>query len=169
MKSLKFILAVIFIQITMQTQAQQVLKGSLWTAKKVEQGFIVSINDKASITDALTDFVTQNKIIAGNILGVGAVNEATLRFFDPETKKYVDKTFSEQMEISNMTGNIAVKDGKPYLHVHATLGRKDYTALAGHLEDGKIRGAGEIFIMPIQADIQRIKSEEIGLNVYDFN
>ncbi|MBE8712159.1 DUF296 domain-containing protein [Sphingobacterium sp. KB22] len=152
----------------MQTQAQQVLKGSLWTAKKVEQGFIISINDKASITDALTDFVTQNKIVAGNILGVGAVNEATLRFFDPETKEYVDKTFKEQMEISNITGNIAVKDGKPYLHVHATLGRKDYTALAGHLEDGKIRGAGEIFIMPIQADIQRIKSEEIGLNVYDF-
>jgi len=42
----------------------------------------------------------EQDIKAGTIVGMGAVNEATLRFFDPATKEFVDKTFSEQMEIT---------------------------------------------------------------------
>jgi len=39
----------------------QVLKGNLWTAKKVENTYVISINDKASILESLTDFVTTRK------------------------------------------------------------------------------------------------------------
>jgi uncharacterized protein len=41
------------------------------------------------------------------------------------------------MEISNLSGNISEAEGKLLLHMHITLGRKDYTALAGHLLDAK--------------------------------
>jgi Predicted DNA-binding protein with PD1-like DNA-binding motif len=81
----------------------QTLKGNHWTAKSVEGAYIVSIEDRASILGALTDFITSQKIQAGQITGIGATNEATLRFFDPSSKKYVDKTFNEQMEISNLS------------------------------------------------------------------
>jgi len=146
----------------------QVLKGNLWTAKKVENTYVISINDKASILESLTDFVTTQKIKAGQITGIGATNSATLRFFDPQTKKYVDKAFNEQMEIANISGNISENEGKPLLHLHITLGRKDYTALAGHLLDAKIRGAGEFIIYPIDSKIIKTKNEDVGLNFYDF-
>jgi predicted DNA-binding protein with PD1-like motif len=149
-------------------QAQNNLKGTLWAAKKVDGVYILSIHDKAGLIEAFTDFVTKNHIRAGSITGIGAVNEATLRFFNPETKQYVDKTFSEQMEISNLTGNISTKDGKPYLHVHITLGNKSYSAYAGHLLDAKIRGAGEFYITPVDAPIERTFSDDVGLNFYDF-
>src|SRR6267154_3928028 len=113
------------------TMNAQTLKGNHWTAKSVDGAFIVSIEDRASILDALTDFISSQKIQAGQITGIGATNKATLRFFDPDSKKYVDKTFSEQMEISNLSGNISEAEGKLLLHLHITLGRKDYTALAG--------------------------------------
>ncbi|HEY3763424.1 MAG TPA: PPC domain-containing DNA-binding protein [Verrucomicrobiae bacterium] len=135
----------------------QILKGSHWTACKIDSVYIVSLQDKSSIVDALTDFVTFQKIQAGEIVGIGATNEASLRWFDPATKQYVDKTFAEQMEISNLTGNISTVDGKIWLHMHITLGRKDYTALGGHLLDAKIRGAGEFFIYPIDTKIIKTK------------
>jgi hypothetical protein len=43
----------------------QTLKGNHWTAKSVEGAYIVSIEDRASILGALTDFITSQKIQAG--------------------------------------------------------------------------------------------------------
>jgi len=150
------------------TMNAQTLKGNHWTAKSVDGAFIVSIEDRASLLDALTDFISSQKIQAGQITGIGATNKATLRFFDPDSKKYVDKTFSEQMEISNLSGNISEAEGKLLLHLHITLGRKDYTALAGHLLDAKIRGAAEFFVYPINSKIVKVKNEAVGLYFYDF-
>lgn len=146
----------------------QNLKGNFWTARKVDNAYVVSIKDKSSILEALTDFVVSQKIQAGQVTGIGAVNEATLRFFTPATKNFVDKTFKEQMEITNISGNISEVSGKPMLHLHITLGREDYSALAGHLLDAKIRGAGEFFIYPINQKLIKEKDEEVGLNFYNF-
>jgi len=146
----------------------QNLKGKNWAARKINHTYILSIDDKSSIVDTLTDFVASQKIVAGEITGIGATNEATLRFFDPDTKEYVDKTFTEQMEISNLSGNISEVEGKLMLHLHVTLGKSDYSALAGHLYDAKVRGAGEFFINAINTKVVKIKNEDIGLNFYEF-
>src|SRR5436309_13691668 len=136
---MKQILILILSSTISVTMNAQTLQGNHWTAKRVEGAYTVSIEDRASILDALTGFITSQKIQPGQVTGVGATNEATLRFFDPRSKKYVGKTFNEQMEISNLSGNISQAEGKLLLHLHITLGRKDYTALA------KIRGAAEFF------------------------
>jgi predicted DNA-binding protein with PD1-like motif len=142
-------------------------KGNNWTAKKVDSTYIVSVKDRSSIVETLTDFVISQNIKAGQITGIGAVNEATLRFFQPSSKQYVDKTFNEQMEVSNISGNVSELDGKPLLHLHITLGRQDYTALAGHLLEAKIRGAGEFFFYPLNASVIKTKNEDVGINFYD--
>lgn len=146
-----------------------ILSGNLWSARKIETVYVLSINNRASIADAMTDFVSQNGIGCGSISGLGAVSDATLRFFDPQTKKYVDRTFNDQMEISNLTGNISTMDGKPYLHLHITLGGSNYNAYAGHLLDGHINGAGEFFVTTVDATINRRHSDEMGINLFDFN
>ncbi|SFT14441.1 hypothetical protein SAMN05660206_11511 [Sphingobacterium wenxiniae] len=162
-----YCIIILSLMMTLKLNAQN-LQGKNWTARKVENTYVVSIADKSGIVDALTDFVVSQKIKAGQIVGLGAANEATLRFFNPETKKYVDKTFREQLEITNLTGNISEVENKPVLHLHITLGRDDYTALAGHLLDAKIRGAAEFFVYPVDSRIVKTKNEEVGLNFYDF-
>ncbi|EJL75899.1 PPC domain-containing DNA-binding protein [Chryseobacterium populi] len=143
-------------------------KGNSWTARKVDNTFIVSVKNGSGIIESLTDFVVSQHIQSGEVTGIGAVSEATLRFFQPSTKKYVDKTFNEQMEVTNISGNVSEIDGKPLLHLHITLGREDYTALAGHLLDAKIRGAGEFFFYPLNAKLSKTKDEDAGINFYDF-
>jgi predicted DNA-binding protein with PD1-like motif len=119
---MKHLLTLILSSTILVTMNAQTLKGNHWTAKSVEGAYIVSIEDRASVFGALTDFIASQKIQAGQITGIGATNEATLRSFDPASKKYVDKTFNEQMEISNLSGNISEAEGKLLLHLHITLG-----------------------------------------------
>ncbi|MDF2552612.1 MAG: hypothetical protein K0R77_1887 [Chryseobacterium sp.] len=147
---------------------ERILKGELWTAKKVENKYVVSIKDQSSIVQALTYFVLNQNIKSGQVTGIGAVNEAALRFFDFSTKDYVDKKFDEQMEVTNISGNVSLLDDKPLLHLHITLGRQDYSAIAGHLLDAKIRGAGEFFFYPLAIEIHKSKNEDVGINFYDF-
>ena len=93
-------------------------------------------------------------------------NELTLRFFNPKTKLYEDKSYREQMEIANLTGNISLMDGKTYLHLHVTVGRSDYSALAGHLLAATLNGAGEFVVEDFGTSVTRVYVPEIGLNCY---
>ena len=145
-----------------------VFVGKLWTAKKVGDTYIVSLKDKSSIYDALTDFINKQKIRGGQVTGIGAVNEATLRYYNPATKTFIDKTFQEQMELTSISGNVAEIAGALSVHLHVTLGRSDYTALTGHLRDAFIRGAGELFFYPLNSRIVKTKDAVTGLNLYNF-
>lgn len=131
--------------------------------------YILSIDNHTCILQALADFCTRQRIFCGKVSGLGAIDQAVFRFLDPATKQYVDKTFEEQMEITNLTGNISCKDNKPYLHVHLTCSRRDYTCVGGHLLDARISGACELFVEDYGlTDAGRRQDEETGLNMYDF-
>ncbi|WP_250254167.1 PPC domain-containing DNA-binding protein [Chryseobacterium sp. Marseille-Q3244] len=146
----------------------QNFKGNQWSARKVDQVYIVSLKNHSNIVEALLDFVQHQNIQSGEVTGIGAVSEATLRFFSFKTKKYVDKTFNEQMEVANISGNVSVIEEKPILHLHVTLGREDYTALAGHLLEAKVHGAGEFIFYPLNTRTVKTKDLETGINFYDF-
>lgn len=131
--------------------------------------YIISIDNHQEIMSALAAFCQEQGILAGEVHGIGAVNKATLRFLNHVTKKYVDKTFEEQMEASSLVGNISEKDGKVYLHVHANFGRADYTVVGGHLLSATLNGACELVVTRFHCKIDRQFDDETGLNLYKFD
>lgn len=131
--------------------------------------YILSIDNHQNILEALSDFCRNKRIYCGKVSGIGAIDRATFRFLDPDTKQYVDKTFEEQMEITCLEGNISEKDRKPYLHVHLTCSRRDYSCVGGHLLEAHVRGACELFVESYYfTKAGRRPDEETGLNLYDF-
>ena len=140
----------------------------MYTFQPSGNRYIVSIDNHEEIVGALAQFCREQGILCGKVDGIGAVNSATLRFLDPATKQYVDKTFDEQMEIASLCGNISEKDGLVYLHLHATFGRRDYSAVAGHLLCARINGACELFVEKWEGSVGRRFDEETGLNLYAF-
>lgn len=130
--------------------------------------FVLSIANHEEIVSAMAAFCQEQGILCGEVSGLGAVNTATLRFLNPETMKYVDKTFDEQMEVSSLVGNISEKDGKVYLHIHVNLGRSDYSVVGGHLLCATINGACELVVTRFHCTAGRRLDEETGLNMYDF-
>lgn len=138
----------------------------MYTFKQDGDRFVVSIDNHQELMGAIAAFCQEQGILAGEVSGIGAVNNATLRFLNPVTKHYVDKTFDEQMEISSLVGNVSEKDGKVYLHLHANFGRVDYTVVGGHLLTATINGACEVFIRRYNCKVGRHFDEETGLNLY---
>ena len=76
--------------------------------------------------------------------------------------------FRSQMEIANLMGNISTYNKDIYLHIHITLGRSDYSAIAGHLLSATISGTGEFLVEDFDADMMRYYNSELGVNYYDF-
>ncbi len=144
-------------------------RQNMYSYKQISNKYIVSIDNRTEIVNVLTNFCKDKSIKSGSISGIGAIDELALRFFNPVTKTYVDKTFHEQMEISNLIGNISSKDGKVYLHLHITVGRSDYSALAGHLLAATLNGAGEFVVEDYGETVTRIYNAELGLNCYNFD
>ena len=140
----------------------------MYQFKQSGNKYIVSLSNHVSLVEALSAFAAERSILSGNITGLGAVNSATFRFLDPATKKYVDKTFAEQMELTSIVGNISRKDGKVYLHIHVTASRSDYSCIGGHLLDATINGACELFVEDYGVPAGRRPDPETGLNLYEF-
>ena len=139
----------------------------MYECKQVAGGkYVLSVDNHQEIVEALGAFCTDKNILAGEVRGLGAVSEAVFRFLDPATKKYVDKAFDEQMEITALIGNISQKDGKPYLHIHLTCGRRDYSCVGGHLLSARVNGACELAVDKWDAEVGRRFDSETGLNLY---
>ena len=114
-----------------------------------DNAFVLSIDNHEGVAAALMAFCKEKDILAGNITGLGAISEATL--------------------ITNLTGNISEKDGKPYLHLHITASRRDYTCIGGHLLEAYINGACELYVEAFPGvTIGRYQDPETGLNLYEF-
>ena len=116
----------------------------------------------------IENFCTQNNIKNALISGIGGVNKLCFGYFDKKNKTYNKKEFSEFMEIVNLSGNISIKEGKPFPHLHISCADKDGKVLGGHLMPGTEVFAAEIMIQEFKGekDLERIHDEKTGLMLW---
>ncbi len=113
---------------------------------------------------ALKEFSARERISAAQLSAIGALSGAVLNYFDWESKKYLPIPVQEQVEVASLTGDVALApDGKPALHVHAVLGRRDGTALAGHLSEARVRPTLEVVLTEQPAHLRKRYDPESGL------
>lgn len=113
----------------------------------------------------ITEFAKANEINAATLTAIGACTSATLAFFDPDKGDYVSKKFIEQMEIASLIGGIAEDDGTPALHAHVVLGRRDYSTLAGHLDEMHVFPTMEVVLTETPAHLRKRLDKETGLTL----
>lgn len=112
----------------------------------------------------LQDFATKEKMSAAQITGIGALSDATLNYFDWEQKKYLPIPVREQVEVASLIGDVALSpSGKPAIHVHVVLGRRDGTALAGHLAQAHVRPTLELILSEPPKYLQKAHDPQSGL------
>ncbi len=99
----------------------------------------------------------------GLITGLGALTEVELGFYHLHKKEYDRKTFLKEYELISLLGNIAQKDGKPFVHVHASLGDEDFSVFGGHLFEARVAVTTEVSIVPFKFAPVRKFNSEIGL------
>lgn len=137
--------------------------------KKFGNKYVVRIDRGEEIVETLKKFCSDNNIVLASVAGLGAVNKATIGLFETSKKEYHSTTVTGDHEISSLVGNISTMNGEPYLHIHVTLADKDYKVCGGHLNSAYVSATCELVVDSIEGSVDRKFSEEIGLNLYDFN
>ncbi len=113
----------------------------------------------------IVGFAKDNAITAASLTAIGACTSATLSYFDSGKGDYVSKSFDEQMEIASLIGDIADDDGSPALHAHIVLGRHDYSALAGHLDEIHVFPTMEVVLTEAPAHLRKKVDKKTGLTL----
>ncbi|MGF6228919.1 putative DNA-binding protein with PD1-like motif [Inquilinus ginsengisoli] len=126
--------------------------------------FAVILETGEAVMESLQRFAEAERLTAAQITGIGAFSEAGLRYFDWERKEYLPIPVKEQVEVASLLGDVAVSpEGKPALHVHLVLGRRDGTALAGHLAEARVRPTLELIVTESPAHLRKALDPESGL------
>ncbi len=134
---------------------------------KTADSYLVRLDTDEEIITAITRFVDDRRIDSGTVSGLGSVHHAVLGYYDRDAKEYLRRTIEPDCEIVSLVGNVAVKEGKPFAHVHVTLGTRDFQALAGHLFEGKVAATCELVVRALPGIVQRKHDEKSGLWLMD--
>jgi uncharacterized protein len=126
---------------------------------------IYSLKAGARVPDDILAIAKTEKISTARVEAIGGVEELRLAYFNRRTKRYEERDFREFLEVTGILGNVTLKDGKPFLHIHGTFGRRDLSALAGHVMTAKVFPLLEVVITPTKNKALRRFDDELGLNV----
>ena len=127
---------------------------------------VVKIEPDEDLIDSLKKIVSEYNIKSGLINCIGALKEFTIGYFDLEKGNYEMKTFNENVELVSCIGNISHKDEEPLIHVHATLGRRDYSLIGGHLGQPSIISiTGEVYIYETNIKLHRELDKKFNLSL----
>ncbi|MBI3298998.1 MAG: DNA-binding protein [Elusimicrobia bacterium] len=129
--------------------------------------FLFSLPLGSDIHERVTAFCVENKVRKGWISIIGAVDEAKLGYYDQARHRYHDRVFKEDLEIVSCQGNVSLKEGKPFLHLHAALGDTELRTWSGHLFPGSRVFAAEVCIQEVGgAPLARLPDASTGLALW---
>jgi len=129
-----------------------------------QQTYAIILSSGDEVMSCLTAFAKEADLQAASFKAIGAFRPATLAFFDWEQKTYLPIELDEQVEVASLTGDVAVgPDGQPAVHVHAVPGRRDGSALAGHLRSAEVRPTLEIILTESPEHLRKKLDPEVGL------
>lgn len=109
----------------------------------------------------------EHNISLGRVEAIGAVEKATLGYYDQKRKEYDFFTLDSPHEITSLTGNVSLREGVPMVHAHVTLSDEKGTVKGGHLAPGTIVFACEVIIEAFEGpDFNRGLDDDTGLPLW---
>lgn len=98
------------------------------------------------LLEELNRIAKELSVRLGRVEAIGAVQKASIGFYNQETRTYRFESFAKPLEITKLAGNISLKEGVPFVHAHVTLSDETGRCVGGHLAPGTIVFACEFLI-----------------------
>ncbi|HEY4302772.1 MAG TPA: PPC domain-containing DNA-binding protein [Candidatus Didemnitutus sp.] len=136
-------------------------------AGRREWALVFDFGDEAMA--GLKRFAETERLTAAHFTGIGAFSHVKVAWFDFEARTYRPIKIGEQVEVVSLIGDIAEADGKPSVHVHLCVARKDGTAHGGHLQEGRVRPTLEVILIESPAHLRKTFRPEFGLALIDLD
>lgn len=113
----------------------------MWANKySVKEVFVGKGDFEADLLEQINTFVRENDIKTGMVSAIGAIQNLRLGYYKQDVKQYVtlDEGLSDKgpFEIVHCTGNVSIKDGEPFCHLHIVASDREGKCFGGHLMPG---------------------------------
>lgn len=119
------------------------------------------------LLEGLTQAAKDREITTAWINVIGAVRRFAYGYYDQQKKEYVTLTHDGELELSAAMGNVTLKDGEPFVHMHVLCSKEDGSTIGGHLMAGT-----EVFVCEAMFQVFRGEGpvrepdEETGLPMW---
>ena len=134
--------------------------------KQFGNTYLVRIDLDEEIIESLKKLCEDEQIRLGRVEAIGATDHASVGVYDLEKKEYYPEKIDEFMEIASLNGNITAMDGKPYIHLHATLADRRHVIHGGHVLEMRVGATCEMFVTVFDGAVNRQKDEALGINLW---
>jgi predicted DNA-binding protein with PD1-like motif len=115
----------------------------------------------------LLEFAEKYHVTSAHFTAIGALNKATLGWFDPQRKMYKKIPINGQHEVIAMSGDIALYQGKPVVHTHMVVGSPDGSTRAGHLLEAYVSPTLEVMVTVDPVALPKRFDPETDLTLID--
>jgi hypothetical protein len=130
-----------------------------------EYAVIFSKGDEAF--SGMLEFAQKYHVTSAHFTAIGAVNGATLGWFDPPRKMYKKIPIQGQHEVIGMSGDIALYRGKPVVHTHMLVGNSDGTTQGGHVLAAYVSPTLEVMVTVDPVTMQKRFDPDTDLTLID--
>ncbi|MCP4337226.1 MAG: DNA-binding protein [Mycoplasma sp.] len=129
---------------------------------------IIKLEKGDKVIESLVNYAKENELNFCKVELFGAVSNVELGYMTGPGI-YDWKTFNEGgYELLSAKGSIAWHEGKPQVHMHASISGKDFKAYGGHVKEMMIHGVGEVFLeVFLDKKMKKAFDEKSGLMLWD--
>jgi len=131
--------------------------------EKGERSYALVFDTGDEPMSLLTRFAGEHNLSAARFTAIGAFSELVVGYFDWQKKDYERIAIREQVEVLALVGDIALANGKPKVHAHVVVGKRDGSAHGGHLLEARVRPTLEVVLTESPAHLVREHDPQSGL------
>ena len=124
-------------------------------SRKLNSGTVLIFDTGDEVVATLTKFAKEHRVAAAHFTAIGAFSDAGIGYFDLQKKDYLKNQVNEQVEVVSLIGDIALDKGVPKVHAHVVVGKKNGSAMGGHLLEAHMRPTLELVLQDSGEQLQR--------------
>lgn len=109
----------------------------------------VSLEHGEDVLAGLNEAVAQLGFEAATLQLIGGLDEGVVGYLDRETGEY-RPTRTGRVELTAGLGNVSLRDGKPFIHLHLTLAGPDGSCIGGHAMEGCVAFVLEAYLRRLE-------------------
>ncbi len=125
--------------------------------------FMLRVPEDADLLGFINQFAEKNEIKTGILQAIGSLKNAKIGYYSIELGRYEEIEIKGVHELLMAAGNISLKDGEPFVHVHVILGDERGNVRGGHLIEGRVFVA-ELYIEELAGgNLERVPQGNLSL------
>ena len=128
--------------------------------------FLLRVPEGEDLLEFVNRFAQEKGIKTAIVKGIGSLRNPVVGYYSEEIKNYKRIELLGTFEMLTLLGNVSLKDGKPFAHLHVTLGNANGDVFGGHLMKGEVFVA-ELYVQELLGEPLLRRDRGNNLSLWD--